>query len=154
MPRTLQKIVPTLRSRYFLNKIIMKKINIENYKLLERFPLCLNDTVAFDIKGTTYGYTVQSSYLSRSNETVVFDKLVEIGMISKDHTFNDFCAFYYGYEPKTDSTEIWPEATSGDYEALTRVVYGLFELIEEFNNNYSHPVTTINLINLTKISFL
>ncbi len=79
------------------------------------------DTVIFNVKGEEIRYTVTEEYLNRNDEgknALIFKTL---GLDSFE-----FCKKTYGYKPESGD---WPCSKQLDYEALTRCVKALYEVI-------------------------
>lgn len=74
-------------------------------------------------------YQVRSSYLYLT-APVANDKIFVDLNLDKE----EFCTKYYDYPGKNCNGGAWPEYKYNDYEAVTRVVKALFEIIEKENS--------------------
>ena len=98
----------------------MEKIDNTNWKKFEasKYILRLGDSVTFLLKDKILIYECASNHLAGRNcfNDAIFNEL-EIEKVEL------FCARYYGYYP---TSGVWPSCKSGDFSALTKLVYGLF----------------------------
>ena len=85
------------------------------------------DKVAFELSdGRVLNYTVRDSYLTRNGiEIEIFN---EIGVDPYD-----FCENITGYVDKATNPILWPEIKEYDYEGLSKIIYAIYQKINELN---------------------
>jgi len=145
------KLVPIRKSGHFFYTTIMI-INSDNYKMLaETTTVKENDLVVFEVGNKTYEYFVKQRWLAPKEdwmpETTILIVLRVEGLISG--SLQKFCSEAYGYQARGHEDEqVWPECVAGDYLALTRLIFTIFELLN------SKDLLKIELIDTPQISFL
>ena len=95
----------------------------KNYRKLNKHLLCLDDKVVFTVNGENLHYIIRDSFLNYDdgyNNAEIFERL-KLDAVS-------FCTKHYGYTPPHEG--IWPYFKEFDFEAITRTVKALFEIIE------------------------
>lgn len=87
--------------------------------------LHLDDNVNFYYNGETYIYVVRDSYLYHlsGDNSKIFRLL---GMDEEEK--RSFCRLHYGYKP---GLGMWPDYNEYDWDAATRVVIALFEILKK-----------------------
>ena len=105
-----------------------------NYELLRTHPLCKYDRVRFIVDDTLLEYIVEDTYL-RNASVGWNDKIFDLLNIKYSKTF---CEEYYGYN---SGHGLWPCYKRGDYEAATKVVVALFDMIAGVPDNSIKKIT-------------
>lgn len=114
----LNHLIVTINKIEVLKEIKNKLANYNNYDDLKHSELKQGDKVNFTVKGCTYNYTVETSYLE--SYTHGNDKIFHVLGMSKQHVAERV----YGY---ASSPGGWPQCEHRDYYALTKLVLYLFE---------------------------
>ena len=98
------------------------KITKNNYKRLKKHPIEYGDQVKFELGHTTLRYSARQRYMNGDNcyNSRIFD-LINVDKMR-------FCKDAYGYPPKDCC---WPECETDDYEALSRAVIAIFEVLKK-----------------------
>jgi hypothetical protein len=125
-------------------------ITQNNYERLLDHNLEYNDLIVFPykFKETSVQYSVKTTYLSPEfdfRERYVLEMLQEKGYINDIILFLTAC---YGYNPKghtSNDDSCWPDTKHGDYAALTRTVYRIFDFIVGGKDVIKIPLTSLSI---------
>ena len=122
-------------------------ISNTNYHLLEKISLSHYDVVIFEYNEKEYPYIVNRRWMHnefKGSETDIIKDLINDNIISR--SIRDFCEFYYGYSCPLLPETAWPEFKTNDYKAITRLVFAIFQLIDNANYNCKKlELTNINI---------
>lgn len=113
--------------------------DITNYQILTERDLREDDTLKFLLEDRTYVCIVcpqwiacqMVDYKTNYNETQILQDMKEIGIINEIP--KEFCRRTYGYLTNEHLlNSIWPEVKKGDFPALTRCAFEIFNLLQNY----------------------